>query len=73
MLTPACQRAIFVLSIGILMFASKIYNIPDLTDILKSLIPHNVSTDLAFVVSLIITGGVYILLASIIFFKMVYV
>ncbi|KAB1202104.1 hypothetical protein CJ030_MR8G004271 [Morella rubra] len=39
---PACQRSIFVLSMGMLMFAAKIYHIPDLNDLLKSLVPYDV-------------------------------
>ncbi|RXH82162.1 hypothetical protein DVH24_036503 [Malus domestica] len=36
---PACRRSMLVLSIGMLMFAAKIYHIP----LLKSLIPYDVS------------------------------
>lgn len=39
---PACRRSIFVLSMGMLMFAAKIYHIPDLNDLLKSLVPYDV-------------------------------
>lgn len=42
MLPPACQRSILVLSIGMLMFAAQIYHIPNLNDLLKSLIPSDV-------------------------------
>ncbi|EEF49964.1 conserved hypothetical protein [Ricinus communis] len=42
MLHPACQRSIFVLSTGMLMFAAKLYQIPELNDQLKSLVPNNV-------------------------------
>lgn len=42
-LPPACQRSILVLSMGMLMFAAKIFHIPDLNDFLKSLIPKDVS------------------------------
>ncbi|KAG7968375.1 hypothetical protein I3843_08G150900 [Carya illinoinensis] len=42
MLSPACQRSIFVLSTGMLMFAAKIYHIPDLNDFLKSSVPYDV-------------------------------
>ncbi|XP_062144485.1 protein SEMI-ROLLED LEAF 2 isoform X2 [Alnus glutinosa] len=41
-LPPACQRSIFVLSTGMLMFAAKIYQIPNLKDLLKTLVPHDV-------------------------------
>lgn len=43
MLPPACQRSILVLSTGMLMFAAKIYQIPELNDLLKSLLPYDVS------------------------------
>lgn len=42
MLPPACQRSILVLSTGMLMFAAKIYQIPELNDLLKSLLPYDV-------------------------------
>ncbi|XP_041018680.1 protein SEMI-ROLLED LEAF 2-like [Juglans microcarpa x Juglans regia] len=42
MLPPACQRSIFVLSTGMLMFAAKIYHILGLSDMLKSLVLHDV-------------------------------
>ncbi|PON57610.1 Coatomer beta subunit [Trema orientale] len=42
MLPPSCQRSVLVLSMGMLMFASKIYHIPDLNDFIKSLIPTDV-------------------------------
>ncbi|KDP23388.1 hypothetical protein JCGZ_23221 [Jatropha curcas] len=42
MLPPACQRSIFILSTGMLMFAAKIYQIPELNDLLKSLVPYDV-------------------------------
>lgn len=42
-LPPACQRSILVLSMGMLMFAVKIFHIPDLHDFLKSSIPNDVS------------------------------
>nr|XP_023894081.1 uncharacterized protein LOC112006003 [Quercus suber] len=41
-LSPACQRSIFVLSTGMLMFAAKIYHVPNLNDLLKSLVPCDV-------------------------------
>ncbi|KAJ9180340.1 hypothetical protein P3X46_008598 [Hevea brasiliensis] len=41
-LRPACQRSIFVLSTGMLMFAAKIYQIPELNDLVKSLLPYDV-------------------------------
>ncbi|KAI9185306.1 hypothetical protein LWI28_006048 [Acer negundo] len=41
-LPSVCQRSILVLSSGMLMFAAKIYNIPDLIDFLKTLIPNDV-------------------------------
>lgn len=41
-LPPACQRSIFVLSTGMLMFAAKIHHIPELNDLLKSLVPYDV-------------------------------
>lgn len=43
MLPPGCQRSVLVLSMGMLMFAAKIYHIPDLIDFLKSLTPNDVS------------------------------
>ncbi|KAM7274041.1 hypothetical protein ACFE04_028705 [Oxalis oulophora] len=36
MLPPSCQRSVFMLSMGMLIFAAKIYQIPDLVDILRS-------------------------------------
>ncbi|XP_024189621.1 protein SEMI-ROLLED LEAF 2 isoform X2 [Rosa chinensis] len=42
MLPPACQRSILVLSIGLLMFSAQIYHIPNLNNLLKSLIPSDV-------------------------------
>ncbi|XP_045795084.1 protein SEMI-ROLLED LEAF 2 isoform X1 [Trifolium pratense] len=36
-LPPACQRSIFVLSVGMLIFACKIYQIHDLNDVFMSL------------------------------------
>ncbi|GKU91130.1 hypothetical protein SLEP1_g5046 [Rubroshorea leprosula] len=41
-LPPVCQRSILVLSMGMLMFAAKIYHISDLIDLLKSLMPLDV-------------------------------
>ncbi|KAF3453185.1 hypothetical protein FNV43_RR03623 [Rhamnella rubrinervis] len=41
-LPSACQRSLLVLSMGMLMFAAKIYHIPDLNDFLKSLIPKDI-------------------------------
>ncbi|XP_015874915.3 protein SEMI-ROLLED LEAF 2 isoform X2 [Ziziphus jujuba] len=41
-LPPACQRSILVLSMGMLMFAAKIFHIPDLNDFLKSSIPNDI-------------------------------
>ncbi|KAK0599685.1 hypothetical protein LWI29_007654 [Acer saccharum] len=41
-LPSVCQRSILVLSSGMLMFAAKIYNMPDLIDFLKTLIPNDV-------------------------------
>ncbi|XVE89558.1 hypothetical protein DITRI_Ditri20bG0005700 [Diplodiscus trichospermus] len=41
MLTPAQQRSILILSMGMLMFAAKIYQIPDLNYLIKSLVPFN--------------------------------
>ncbi|KAM2789819.1 hypothetical protein COP1_010272 [Malus domestica] len=38
---PACRRSMLVLSIGMLMFAAKIYHIP----LLKSLIPYDIQVD----------------------------
>ena len=43
MLTPAFQRSILMLSMGMLMFAAKIYQIPDLNDLIKSIVPFDVS------------------------------
>lgn len=45
MLPQACQRSVLVLSMGMLMFAAKIYHITDLIDFLKSLIPRDVSNN----------------------------
>ena len=42
-LSPACQRSILVLSTGMLMFVAKIYQIPDLNDLMKTLVPYDVS------------------------------
>ncbi|XP_050381062.1 protein SEMI-ROLLED LEAF 2 [Argentina anserina] len=42
MLPPACQRSILVLSIGMLMFGAQIYHIPNLNDLLKSLMLSDV-------------------------------
>ncbi|XP_031249114.1 protein EFR3 homolog A [Pistacia vera] len=42
MLPSVCQRSILVLSTGMLMFAAKIFNIPDLNDLFKTLIPHDI-------------------------------
>lgn len=42
MLAPVCQRSILVLSVGMLMFAAKLYHISDLNDLIKSLIPDDV-------------------------------
>ncbi|XP_021645864.2 protein SEMI-ROLLED LEAF 2 isoform X2 [Hevea brasiliensis] len=42
MLCPACQRSIFVLSTGMLMFAAKIYQITELNDLVKSVLPNDV-------------------------------
>uniref|UniRef100_A0A803PW87 Uncharacterized protein n=1 Tax=Cannabis sativa TaxID=3483 RepID=A0A803PW87_CANSA len=42
MLTPAGQRSVLVLSMSMLMFAAKIYHIPELNDFLKSLIPYDI-------------------------------
>lgn len=41
-LSPACQRSILVLSTGMLMFVAKIYQIPDLNDLMKTLVPYDV-------------------------------
>ncbi|XVE63126.1 hypothetical protein DITRI_Ditri06bG0174900 [Diplodiscus trichospermus] len=41
MLTPSFQRSIFLLSMGMLMFAVKIYQIPDLNDLIKSIVPFD--------------------------------
>lgn len=42
MLPPACKRSIFVLSMGMLMFAANTYHFPDLKDLLKSLVSSDV-------------------------------
>ncbi|KAJ6384639.1 hypothetical protein OIU78_027863 [Salix suchowensis] len=42
MLPPACQRSILVLSTGMLMFTAKLYQVPELNDLLKSLLPYDV-------------------------------
>lgn len=41
MLPSVCQRSILVMSTGMLMFAAKVYNIPGLNDLLKTLIPND--------------------------------
>ncbi|XP_057960822.1 protein SEMI-ROLLED LEAF 2 isoform X2 [Malania oleifera] len=41
-LNNARQRSLLVLSIGMLTFAAKIYQIPNLNDLLKSLVPYDV-------------------------------
>ncbi|GMI85043.1 EFR3 OF PLANT 4 [Hibiscus trionum] len=41
MLTPASQRSILMLSMGMLMFAAKIYQIPKLYDLIKSIVPFD--------------------------------
>ncbi|KAG5074611.1 hypothetical protein JHK84_055842 [Glycine max] len=41
-LSPACQRSVYVLSAGMLAFACKIYQIPDLNDVFASLPMSNV-------------------------------
>ncbi|XP_022743108.1 protein EFR3 homolog B-like isoform X1 [Durio zibethinus] len=41
MVTPALQRSILVLSMGMLMFAAKMYQIPDLNDLIKSIVPFD--------------------------------
>ncbi|EOY11659.1 Uncharacterized protein TCM_026768 isoform 3, partial [Theobroma cacao] len=41
MLTPALQRSIFMLSMGMLMFVAKIHQIPDLNDLIKSIVPFD--------------------------------
>ncbi|XVF31468.1 hypothetical protein REPUB_Repub16aG0148600 [Reevesia pubescens] len=38
MLTPALQRSMLMLSMGMLMFAAKIYQIPDLNDLIESIV-----------------------------------
>ena len=35
-----------MLSTGMLMFAAKIYHVPDLNDLMKTLVPYDVSFDL---------------------------
>ncbi|KAB2005998.1 hypothetical protein ES319_D11G310100v1 [Gossypium barbadense] len=40
-LTPAFQRSILMLSMSMLMFAAKIYQIPDLIDLIKSIVPFD--------------------------------
>ncbi|KAJ4845917.1 hypothetical protein Tsubulata_045624 [Turnera subulata] len=41
-LPPSCRRMVLVLSAGMLMFVGKIFQIPELNDILKSLIRYEV-------------------------------
>ncbi|XP_039058719.1 LOW QUALITY PROTEIN: protein SEMI-ROLLED LEAF 2-like [Hibiscus syriacus] len=41
MLTPAFQRSILMLSMGMLMFAAKICQIPDLIDLVKPVVPFD--------------------------------
>ncbi|KAF8394670.1 hypothetical protein HHK36_020886 [Tetracentron sinense] len=42
MLPSSCRRSLFSLAIAMLMFTAKIYNIPDLNDLLKSLFSNDV-------------------------------
>ncbi|XP_043721356.1 protein SEMI-ROLLED LEAF 2-like [Telopea speciosissima] len=42
LLLPSCQRSLFTLASGMLMFAAKIYNVPDLNDLLKSVVCDHV-------------------------------
>ncbi|CAN0914074.1 Protein SEMI-ROLLED LEAF 2 [Linum grandiflorum] len=42
MLQPACRRSAFVLAMGMLMFAAKTYQVPNLNDLLKPLLSDNV-------------------------------
>ncbi|KAJ8771840.1 hypothetical protein K2173_027017 [Erythroxylum novogranatense] len=46
-LTPACKRSIFGLSIGMLMSAAKIYQVAELNEFIKSLLPSNLDPFLA--------------------------
>ncbi|KHG02153.1 Protein EFR3 [Gossypium arboreum] len=41
MLTPVLQRSILMLSMSMLMFAAKIYQIPNLNDLIKSIVPFD--------------------------------
>ncbi|XP_042512049.1 protein SEMI-ROLLED LEAF 2-like [Macadamia integrifolia] len=38
MLLPSCRRSLFTLATGMLMCAAKMYNVPDLNDLLKSVV-----------------------------------
>ncbi|CAN1356773.1 Protein SEMI-ROLLED LEAF 2 [Linum perenne] len=42
LLQPACRRSAFVLAMGMLMFAAKTYQVSDLNDLLKPMLPENV-------------------------------
>ncbi|KAA3487170.1 protein EFR3-like protein B-like isoform X2 [Gossypium australe] len=41
MLTPVLQRSILMLSMSMLMFAAKIYQIPNLNELIKSIVPFD--------------------------------
>ncbi|CAL1407681.1 unnamed protein product [Linum trigynum] len=41
-LHPTCRRSVFVLAMGMLMFAAKTYKVPELNDLLQRLIPDDV-------------------------------
>ncbi|KAJ4969378.1 hypothetical protein NE237_016079 [Protea cynaroides] len=42
MLLPSCQRSLFMLATAMLMFSAKTYNVPDLNDLLKSVVSNHV-------------------------------
>ncbi|CAL1393230.1 unnamed protein product [Linum trigynum] len=42
MLHPACRRSVFVLAMSMLMFTAKTYQVPELNDLLKRLVPDDV-------------------------------
>ncbi|CAI0459623.1 unnamed protein product [Linum tenue] len=42
MLHPACRRSVFILAMSMLMFTAKTYQVPELNDLLKRLIPDDV-------------------------------
>lgn len=49
---PAYQRAVLILSTAMLTFAAKIYQIPDLIDLVKSVVEFEVSFSFAMFLTL---------------------